>query len=195
MKKIRVEDWKIIAYIENQDVEFLFKTREVVPASFFEEDAVLKGECSSDDGFYRITDINSVNYIKSAPFILNQDRLEKSSLKDLEAVLKNASYSHNKLLEFLQKLYSKEKLEDSQLHEFSSLDIMTPSIAKEISSVAYSSNNEQEERRFIVLEEALRLQSDYYLKNLSEYITSKKKTEKANRDKVLFMRRFFKPKL
>lgn len=194
MKKIRVEDWKIIAYIENQDVEFLFKTREVVPTSFFEEDAVLKGECS-DDGFYRITDINSVNYIKSAPFILNQDRLEKSSLKDLEAALKNASYSHNKLLEFLQKLYSKEKLEQNQLNEFNSLDIMMPSMAKEIMSVAYSSNNEPEERRFIVLEDALRLQSDYYLKNLSDYVASKKKTEKANRDKVLFMRRFFKPKL
>ena len=194
MKKIRVEDWKIIAYIEQQDIDFLFRIREVVPASFFEEDAVLKGECD-DNGVYRITDINSVNYIKSAPFILNQDRLEKSSLKDLEEACQMASCDHNKLLEFLQKLYSKEKLEQNQLNEFNSLDIMMPSLAKEIMSVAYSSNNEPEERRFIVLEDALRLQSDYYLKNLSDYVASKKKTEKANRDKVLFMRRFFKPKL
>ena len=193
MKKIRVEDWKIIAYIENQDVEFLFKTREVVPASFFEEDAVLKGECD-DNGVYRITDINSVNYIKSAPFILNQDRLEKSSLKDIEEACQMASCDHNKLLEFLQRLYSKEEINDNQVQEFNNLTVVTPNISKEIISVAYSSNNEQEEREFIVLEDVLRLQSEYYLQNLLDYTASKKKAEKRNKEKMLFMRRFFQPK-
>ena len=194
MKRIRVEEWNIIAYIEQQDVEFLLKIKEVVPASFFEEDAVINGECD-DKGFYRITDINSVNYIKTAPFILNLDRLEKSSLNDLQEANKKAIEDRNKLLGFLQRLYSKSNLTQEEIQDFNECSVVTPYVAKEILNVAYTSNNEEQERKFIILDEALRMQSEYYIQNLSEYTTTREKAEKKNKSKLLSVRRFFQPKV
>ena len=43
MKKIRIEQGRLAAYIEQSDVETLIRIKDVVPATFFDEETIKRG--------------------------------------------------------------------------------------------------------------------------------------------------------
>lgn len=198
MKKIRIEQGKLIAYIEQSDVEVLAKTKDVVPKAFFEEESVRKGFCD-DNGFYRIGNLECVNYIKSAAFIPNQDYLGKLEPTQLERLSEKAIADHRKLAKILQKLYGRDHLTEGERTILEENQQLKASFVSEVQELAHASNDEQKEIRFIVLEECLKMQSEHYANSIYEYVEQKKqeRMEKAGMEKkgkTFSLKRIFKRK-
>jgi hypothetical protein len=193
MKVVRIEQGRLIAYIEQSDIDTLVKVKDVVPESFFEEEMVVRGYCD-ENGLYRIENIANVNYIKSAAYIPNRDYMNKLSMQELEKLLKSASYEHKCLVKVLKKLYGRDLLTKEEKNALEESQALKTSLVNEIQETALANNDEPAELRFFVLEECLRAQSAHYTKSISDYVLERKsqiEEEKRNNSKNFSLKRLF----
>lgn len=103
MKKMRIENGKLIAYIQHQDVTTLTSIKDFVRGEIFREESILKGECD-ENGYYRIENLSNVHYIKGLPFIPNYDYLLKLDFKQVDALAGKAIADYRSVNEILTRL-------------------------------------------------------------------------------------------
>lgn len=89
MKLFNIEDSQQVMRINHQDLVCLTGVRKFVPESLFQENSILKGACDRE-GYYKIVDLDNVNYLKSIPFIPYHKYLLKLNYSELSELLKNA---------------------------------------------------------------------------------------------------------
>ncbi|MGN1013213.1 MAG: hypothetical protein ACI4ON_05270 [Clostridia bacterium] len=180
MKKIRIEQGRLAAYIEQSDVETLIRIKDVVPATFFDEETIKRG-FPDEEGYYRIDNLCDVNYIKTATFIPNEDYLNKLSNLELEKMLKKAISDKHNLGKILRKLYGRNHLSQEEKEILESSDALKTSLTDEVQKKAFAKNDVYQETRFIVLEEALQVQSEHYAGSIERYL-AKRKAMKENKE-------------
>ena len=76
MKEFIVENGQQVMRINQPDLTCLVCVRKFVPESLFQEDSILKGACD-EEGYYKIVELDNVNYLKGVPFIPNHNYLLK----------------------------------------------------------------------------------------------------------------------
>lgn len=103
MKKMRIENGNLIAYIQHQDVTTLTSIKDYVREDIFREESILKGECD-EDGYYRIEKLSNVHYIKGLPFIPNYDYLLKLDFNQASTYAQVAIEDYRSLNEILTRL-------------------------------------------------------------------------------------------
>lgn len=177
MKRIRIENGKLTAYIEPSDVETLINTREVVPITFFDEEMVKRGY-GDENGIYRISELSSVNYIKTASFIPNKDYFDKLSASEIESIYDRAVMDRESLTEILKKLYSKECLTAEEKRILEESEALKTSPVGEVQEKAFVEDDVAQEARFIILSEVLVLQSNHYIESVDAYLENRKEKEK-----------------
>lgn len=188
MKKVRIEQGSLIAYIEHSDVELLVDTKEVVPKTFWEEDSMKNGDCDQD-GYYRISNLSNVNYIKSSPFIPNVDYLSKLSRQEVARMAREAASNHRDLVEILGKLYSRISLEDHEVKALEDNVALRDDVASELQKKAFVTDDFSQEARFLAVEEAVIRQSKHYEESLSEYLKTLAPKSKDDEPKKLTKKR------
>lgn len=93
MKAIRKENESIVAYVNKRDVQILNSISEIIDSRFFEEESIAKG-IVDENGYYKITEPDNVDYLSSLSFIPYYDDLvDMDYLKLHELVRKNGVYS------------------------------------------------------------------------------------------------------
>lgn len=103
MKKMRIENGNLIAYIQHQDVTTLTSIKDFVREEIFREESILKGECD-EDGYYRIADLSNVHYIKGLSYIPNYDYLLKLDFNQISTCSQAAIEDYRSLNEILTRL-------------------------------------------------------------------------------------------
>lgn len=130
MKKMRVEDGKLIGYIQYHDVTLLASIKDFVKGDIFREESILKGECD-EDGYYRIQDLYNVNYIKGLPYIPNYDYLLKLDFKQVDTLSVNAIADYARLNEILTKLCNqKTPLSHQERETLTSIEVIDQSLVE-----------------------------------------------------------------
>ena len=132
MKKMRIENGKLIAYIQHQDVTTLTSIKDFVRGEIFREESILKGECD-EDGYYKIKDLSNVHYIKGLPFIPNYYYLLKLDFKQVEALAGKAIADYKSVNEILTRLCNqKAPLNKDEREILTSIEAIDPSLVEKI---------------------------------------------------------------
>ncbi|MBO5476940.1 MAG: hypothetical protein J6A15_04235 [Clostridia bacterium] len=132
MKKMRIENGKLIAYIQHQDVTTLTSIKDFVRGEIFREESILKGECD-EEGYYRIEDLYNVNYIKGLPFIPNYDYLLKLDFKQVDALACKAIADYRSVNEILTRLCNqKTPLNTDERQTLSSIEAIDQALVGRI---------------------------------------------------------------
>lgn len=85
MKKVNIESGRLVIYVDDSDIDVLVRIKQMgayVPDTLFEEESI-NLEQKEENGRYKFEDLNNVNYIKSLPFIVHENLLEKLSDDEL----------------------------------------------------------------------------------------------------------------
>ncbi len=134
MKKVRIENFALVAYVEESDIRALKKleycgrtqdekgrivstVRPEVPDAVYQEiEEGLEVQPIEDTKYLKFKNIHAVNYIKGAHFIPNEDFLDKEvTREDLEAMLEKSKTDYEYILETLRKLMQKSKFQRRKL--------------------------------------------------------------------------------
>lgn len=169
MKKICAENGKMIAYIQDSDIEVLKLIKDVVPESVFEERAI-KERIAQNNSYYRIENLDNVYYIKSLNFIPNEDYLDKLNKSEIESIISQFTVRRKNVLEILDKLYDRQELTKKEEAILRKCKILAKSLIDELLEKAYIKNDVDSEARFIKLEGVVVAQLTYYYQCIEEYM-------------------------
>lgn len=188
MKKVRVENLAIAAYVEESDIRALKKleycgrtqdekgnvvttVRPVVPDEVYQEiENGLEVQPIGDKKYFKFTNVHAVNYIKNAHFIPNEDFLDKEvSYEDLEAMLEKSRTDYEYILETLRKLYARKPLSEEETITLSQCDALSVRLTRDAIKAAAAQNDFASELQYIICEEAITVQAEHYMDSLNTY--------------------------
>lgn len=132
MKKMRIENGNLIAYIQYQDVTTLTSIKDFVRGEIFREESILKGECD-DEGYYRIANLANVHYIKGLSFIPNYDYLLKLDFNQVSTYAQVAIEDYRSVNEILTRLCNQTTpLNEQEISFLTKLDTIDQSLVKQL---------------------------------------------------------------
>ena len=156
MKKVRIENFALVAYVEESDIralkelEYCGRTqdeegrivstvRPEVPDEVFQEiEDGLEVQPIEDTKYLKFKNIHAVNYIKSAHFIPNEDFLDKEvTREDLEAMLEKSKTDYEYILETLRKLYARVRISEEETIKLSQCDALSVRLTRDAVKAAY----------------------------------------------------------
>lgn len=191
MKKIRIEKGRLIAYIQQYDIETLVNTvktlkelqsgkAKVKCEGILDEIAVLKGECN-EDGYYRISKLENVNYIKSCPYIPNYDYLLKLDKNQIESMTEKAE-SDGVLLDILiSKGYRRRSsISPKSRRILSCIQILDGGTVDKMEEVSKDTINSREPA-YTNLAVCLKEQINCYLDSMEQMLEKKKSENKSEK--------------
>ena len=186
MKKMRVEHNCLIGYIQYQDLELLIKMKELVRPEFFKEPSILKGECD-EDGYYRITDLRNVNFVKSLKCIPNYDYLLKLAENEICSMEENAIGEYNAVSYILERLCNTPSIiTEQEIDILSNSSIIEPKLVAAFFE-ASKLPNKDERYRYLAL--CMKEQLTHYCNAIS-YMAQLKRQEQVEK-KGFSLKRIF----
>ncbi len=177
MKKLKIENGRLYAYISQKDVSTLNSSKNYIRPSLFQEESILKGNCD-EEGYYKIEDLSNVQYIKGLAFIPLYDYLLKFSLEELEVLVKHGVNAYSQLDKILTRIAKEERLPNSEEKEA----LMQDNIVDEGTMSYVLSDTVSSEERFQA-SLSLRHQSLNYVFALTSVLATKKKEIDEQRKK------------
>lgn len=184
MKKIRIEDGKLFAYIHAQDVLTLVSIKDFVKESIFQEESILKGDCD-EEGYYKIEDLSNVHYIRGLSFIPNYDYLLKLSLTELETLQKEGLANYNVLSTIAYRVCnSEDAISDNDVDFIGSLsELKVPNI----DSIKGTTKSIELRKAYF----CICCQFQHYINSLDNMIELKRKKQVASYEKQFSLRKVF----
>ena len=211
MKKVRIENFALVAYVEESDIRALKKleycgrtqdekgkivstVRPEVPDEVYQEiEEGLEVQPIEDTKYLKFKNIHAVNYIKGAHFIPNEDFLDKEvTREDLEAMLEKSKTDYEYILETLRKLYAKEQISEEEIITLSQCDALSVRLTRDAVKAAYANNDFASELQYIICEEAIIVQAEHYMDSLNAYWRKKGHLKPAQRPMAKVLSRFCK---
>ena len=174
MKKLGVEDGKLVLYLQKRDVEILSTIKENVRSSFFEEESIVKDEC--EDEYYKITNPDNMDYIKKLSFIPSYERLYVMDVCDL-CVLENMHSSVLQKLTCLPKHLDSDEEEGTNYDFLNSVKTIDQSLVSKLDSVK---SNKEYRRIVYILKQQVRCYN-YSVRQMINYKIKKQEEEEAKR--------------
>lgn len=174
MKKLGVEDGKLVLYLQKRDVEILSTIRENVKSSIFEEESIAKGECDGD--YYIIKIPENIYYIRKLSFIPAYESLWIMDVSDL-GVLEKMHSSVLQKLTCLPKHLDSDEEEGTNYDFLNSVKTIDQSLVSKLDSVK---SNKEYRRIVYILKQQVRCYN-YSVRQMINYKIKKQEEEEAKR--------------
>lgn len=179
MKLFSVENSQQVMRINHPDLVCLTSVRKFVPESFFQEDSILKGACDGD-GYYKIVDIDNVNYLKSIPFIPHHNYLLKLNYSELSELLKNAIQHYDTSYKMFSRAVDKyQQLSSDEVEYLKGIKEVDKKLLEKFLSL-----NPRDFGEWVIMLDiclALRVEFEYYIDCIAEVHRQKYEEERIRR--------------
>ena len=209
MKKVRIENFALVAYVEESDIRALKKleyfgrkqdekgkivstVRPEVPDEVYQEiEEGLEVQPIEDTKYLKFKNIHAVNYIKGAHFIPNEDFLDKEvTREDLEAMLEKSKTDYEYILETLRKLYARQPLSEEEIITLSQCDALSVRLTRDAVKTAYAEDDFTNELQYMICDESIIVQAEHYMDSLTTYWRQKGHLKPAQKPIAKVLSRF-----
>ncbi len=192
MKKIRIEKGRLIAYVQQHDIETLVSTAKTLQdlrgadtetsalrcEGILEEEAVLKGECN-EDGYYRISKLQNVNFIKNCPYIPHYDYLLKLNKDEIEELADKADCDNDLLDILVTRGYRRgSSISPKNRHILNCIKVLDDSTVEKLEEVSKDKMSAREPA-YTNVTNCLRRQVECYSESLGQMLEMKKDETKS----------------